>query len=63
MAVAVMCFCVGRTQNLVFVRVVFAFDLDGTVSDVFVGQLVFDAVGDLFGFGNGHAAVHDDVAG
>lgn len=50
-------------QDAVGMRVVFAFDLDGAVSDVFVGQTVFDAVGDLFGFGNGYAAVHDDVAG
>ena len=51
------------TQDAVRMRVAFAFDLDGAVSDVFVGQLVFDAVGDLLGFGNGYAAVHDDVAG
>ena len=63
--VVVMVCAVGfvGTQDAVGMRVVFAFDLDGAVSDVFVGQLVFDAVGDLFGFGNGHAAVYDDVAG
>ena len=52
-----------RTQDFIFMRMPFAFNLNRTMSDVVMRQFMFDAVGDLFGFGNRHAAIDNNMAG
>ena len=41
----------------------FAFNLNRTMPDVVMCQFMFDAVGDLFGLCNCHAAIYNNMAG
>ena len=52
-----------RTQNFIFMRMLFAFNLNRTMPDVVMRQFMFDAVGDLFGLCNRHVAIYDNMAG
>ena len=52
-----------RTQNFIFMRMLLAFNLNRTMSDVVMRQFMFDAVGDLFGLCNRHAVIYNNMAG
>ena len=52
-----------RTQNFIFMRMLFAFNLNRTMPDVVMRQFMFDAVGDLFGLCNRHVAIDNNMAG
>ena len=52
-----------RTQDFIFMRMPFAFNLNRTMPDVVMRQFMFDAVGDLFGLCNRHVAIDNNMAG
>ena len=52
-----------RTQNFIFMRMLFAFNLNRTMPDVVMPQFMFNAVDNLFGLCNLHVAIYNNMTG